>query len=30
MVAGQIPDYARSADGSLHTTTIMYKLLEEK
>jgi acetyltransferase len=29
-VAGQIPDYARSADGSLHTTTIMYKLLEEK
>jgi acetyltransferase len=25
-VAGQIPDYARSADGSLHTTTIMYKL----
>ena len=26
--AGAIPDYARSADGTLHTTVIMYKLLK--
>ena len=25
--AGVIPDYARSADGSLHATVIYYKLL---
>ena len=25
--AGAIPEYARSTDGSLHTTVIMYKLL---
>jgi acetyltransferase len=28
--AGVIPNYARSADGSLHTTVYMYKLLAEK
>ena len=28
--AGSIPNYARSADGSLHTTVYMYKLLAEK
>jgi ribosomal protein S18 acetylase RimI-like enzyme len=26
--AGVIPEYARSADGSLHTTVFMYKLLK--
>ena len=26
--AGIIPQYARSADGSLHSTVYMYKLLE--
>lgn len=26
--AGAIPEYARSADGSLHTTVFMYKLLK--
>ena len=26
--AGTIPEYARSADGSLHTTVFMYKLLK--
>jgi acetyltransferase len=26
--AGEIPNYAKSADGSLHTTVYMYKLLE--
>jgi acetyltransferase len=26
--AGEIPDFAKSADGSLHTTVYMYKLLE--
>jgi acetyltransferase len=26
--AGAIPDYARSADGTLHTTVFMYKLLK--
>jgi ribosomal protein S18 acetylase RimI-like enzyme len=26
--AGTIPEYARSADGSLHTTLFMYKLLK--
>jgi acetyltransferase len=29
VVAGVIPDYARSADGSLHATVYMYKLLEK-
>ena len=28
--AGSIPNYARSGDGSLHTTVYMYKLLLEK
>ena len=28
--AGSIPNYARSADGSLHTTVYMYKLLPGK
>lgn len=26
--AGTIPEYARSTDGSLHTTVFMYKLLK--
>jgi acetyltransferase len=26
--AGEIPNYAKSADGSLHTTVYMYKLLD--
>jgi acetyltransferase len=26
--AGTIPEYARSADGTLHTTVLMYKLLK--
>lgn len=26
--AGTIPEYARSSDGSLHTTVFMYKLLK--
>ena len=26
--AGKIPEYARSTDGSLHTTVFMYKLLK--
>ena len=26
--AGTIPEYARSTDGSLHTTVLMYKLLK--
>jgi len=26
-LAGSIPEYARSADGSLHTTVFMYKLI---
>jgi acetyltransferase len=26
--AGTIPEYARSTDGTLHTTTFMYKLLK--
>jgi acetyltransferase len=29
VAAGIIPDYARSADGSLHATVYMYKLLEK-
>ncbi len=28
VVAGRIPRYARSADGTLHTTLILYKLLD--
>jgi acetyltransferase len=28
--AGSIPNYARSGDGSLHTTVYMYKLLQVK
>ena len=28
--AGTIPEYARSIDGSLHTTVFMYKLLASK
>ncbi len=28
--AGVIPNYARSGDGSLHTTVYMYKILPEK
>ncbi len=27
--SGTIPQYARSADGSLHTTVFFYKLLDE-
>lgn len=27
--AGSIPEYARSADGALHTTAFLYKLLEK-
>jgi ribosomal protein S18 acetylase RimI-like enzyme len=27
--AGTIPEYARSTDGSLHTTVFMYKLLKQ-
>ncbi len=27
ILAGSIPEYARSADGSLHTTVFMYKLM---
>ena len=29
VAAGVIPQYARSADGSLHATVYMYKLLEQ-
>ena len=28
--AGVIPNYARSGDGSLHSTVYMYKLLPER
>ncbi len=30
MRAGTIPEYARSTDGSLHTTVFMYKLLNSQ
>jgi GNAT superfamily N-acetyltransferase len=28
--AGAIPEYARSADGTLHTTVLFYRLLEQR